>query len=109
MTAQRSINSVCRYCRKPQLWAFLASAGRQVPLDRSPTGRVRLVRTDHQLLAEFLSLDELAVAMAKQREARARGEQPEQLYDLHAGECRAKANAAKTKGRRGPKRRGGRR
>lgn len=88
----RPVNSPCRYCGAPLLWAQLEN-GTTVPLDRSANGRVRVLPTAGLLIAVFLSFEELVRAGEQQRAARERGEQPEQLYALHSGLCRAVAKA----------------
>lgn len=105
MNPPLAVNSRCRTCSAPVLWAVLPS-GTKVPLDRSAIGPIRLVRGE-RLEAMFLSSAELHEVFAQQRRAVDAGEQPEQLYTLHPEYCRAQAKAAKSARR--PRRRGRRR
>lgn len=103
MSLTRPVSSTCRFCGDRVLWAQLEN-GTRVPLDRSRIGPVRLLRGAGLLVAVFLSYEELAAAMGQQREAIARGEQPEQLYALHPAVCRQAAKA-RPRARRRPRRR----
>ncbi|MGH8575599.1 MAG: hypothetical protein ACREXX_13910 [Gammaproteobacteria bacterium] len=102
MNPPLAVNSRCRTCSAPVLWAELPS-GKSVPLDRNDAGPVRLIRADH-LRAEFLSGEELRQVFDQQRAARDRGQLRsqvvEQLYSVHNPVCRAAARSTRRPRRR---------
>jgi len=97
-----SVNSRCRSCGRPVLWAVLPS-GTSVPLDRSPIGPIRLVRGE-RLEATYLSKAELDEVFDQQRRAMESGQHAEQLYDLHPQACREQAKTLNRPRRRGRRR-----